>query len=529
MTILLRKLFILSLAIAIGVGTFSMYAFDLTEYGATWDELIFHRNYGRSYTEFLKTGNVESIAIDDNASWFPPVAVTIGNLFLENEYLSQFYQSSTDRFHLAAVIFGSVTASIVFLFAYLLWKRVMLAVFASLLLVLHPQFVTQAHTNVRDMGLTMFFSLTLLVLFYSTRSPHKLAWMSIAGLLVGITTDTKQNGAFLLFTGLTWFLFHIRSYGIKRFIAGSIVFVGTAACSFFVFWPYLWVDTVRHLQLVWHFLTTPSIIAGSTTFYDTVYTSMKNIPVFYPWAMLFLVTPLPMAFLMTIGVLLSMIRLIKRSPEGLLFLWIFIPLSRFFFPLSSSTFDQIRHFFEVVPSLSLFAALTLFTVYRALRTYTAFRWSVIGVGVLVLSYNGYISWTYRPYGTAYFNVFAGPPAYVNHAFDVEYWGNVYRKAVPYLNATNGPNVTYYSAGLGAHILVEGGLEGKLTDNAGDAFDYVIFMNKTTYLRGNDYVVWLLKNKKPIYTIEREGKVIFYHFAPYREEYLQSRMITLFSD
>lgn len=224
----MRKLLILFLAVALGVGTFSLYALDVTEYGATWDELIFHRNYGRYYTEFLKTGNLESIAIDDNASWFPPVAVTIGNVFLESKFLSQFYSTNTDRFHLAGVLFGSITASIVFLFAYLLWKRAALAVFASLLLVLHPQFVTQAHTNVRDMGLTMFYSLTLLVLFYSTRSPHKLAWMSIAGLLVGITTDTKQNGALLLFTGLTWFLFHIRSYGIKRFIAGSIVF---ACCS----------------------------------------------------------------------------------------------------------------------------------------------------------------------------------------------------------------------------------------------------------------------------------------------------------
>lgn len=519
MTIPLRKLLILFLAIAIGVGTFSMYAFDLTEYGATWDELIFHRNYGRYYTEFLKTGKLESLSADDNASWFPPVAVTVGNVFLESKFLSQFYSTNTDRFHLAAVLFGSITVATVFLIGYFLFQHVWFGLLASGLLLTYPQFVTQAHTNVRDAGLTMFYSVTMLLFVLSMKSrKFTLVLMFLAGFLAGITTDAKQNGAFLVLIGLMWFSINYKILGLKRLIFGSFFFILFFIAAFFMFWPYLWIDTVRHLQLAWHFLTTPSIIAGSTTFYDKVYTSMKNIPVFYPWAMLFLVTPIPMALLMTIGILVSMIRLIKRSPDGLLFLWIFIPLSRFFFPLSSSTFDQIRHFFEVVPSLPLFSTLTLFTLYRVVRKYTVFRWGVIGFGVLVLSYNGYISWKYQPYGTAYFNVFAGSPEYVNHAFDVEYWGNVYRKAVPYLNATYGPNVTYYSAGLGAHILVEEGLKGKLTDNAGDAFDYVIFMNKTTYLRGNDYVMWLLNTKEPIYTIEREGKVLFYEFLPSTEEY-----------
>lgn len=506
-------------ALAICVGTFAFYLVDITDYGATWDELIFHRNYGRYYAEFLKTGKLESLSADDNASWFPPVAVTIGNVFLESKFLSQFYSTNTDRFHLAGVLFGSITVSTVFLIGYLLFQHVWFGLLASGLLLTYPQFVTQAHTNVRDVGLTMFYSMTMLLFMLSVKSKKfTLVLMLLAGFLVGITTDAKQNGAFLVLIGLIWFSINYKILGLKRLLFGNFLFILFSIAAFFMFWPYLWVDTINHLRLVWHFLTTPSIIAGSTTFYDTVYTSMKNIPIYYPWVMLFILTPLPMALLTVVGLFLSFKSLLLRQPEAILFLWIAIPLARFFFPFSSSTFDQIRHFFEVVPSLPLFSTLTLFTLYQALRKYTALRWGVIGVGVLVLSYNGYISWTYRPYGTAYFNVFAGPSAYVNHAFDVEYWGSVYRKAVPYLNATHGPDVTYYSAGLGAHILVEGGLEGKLTDNAGDAFDYVIFMNKTTYLRGNDYVMWLLNTKKPIYTIERNGKVLFYEFLSFKEEY-----------
>jgi hypothetical protein len=62
----------------------------------------------------------------------------------------------------------------------------------------------------------------------------------------------------------------------------------------------------------------------------------------------------------------------------------------------------------------------------------------------------------------------------------------------------------------------------MTEDMGQPFDYAIFMNKTTTLRDNDYVLWLLENKKPLYTIEREGVVVFYAFRARREEYLATR-------
>ena len=77
---------------------------------------------------------------------------------------------------------------------------------------------------------------------------------------------------------------------------------------------------------------------------------------------------------------------------------------------------------------------------------------------------------------------------------------------------------FYTAGLGAHILEQNGLTNPLTDEVKENFDYAIFMNKQTWIMGNDYVKWLLNNKKPVYTIERAGKILFYQFLPYKEEY-----------
>ncbi|MBM3282872.1 phospholipid carrier-dependent glycosyltransferase [Candidatus Gottesmanbacteria bacterium] len=503
--------------------TFFFYLSDLTTYGPTWDELVFHRNYGRTYTNFIRDRDLKPIINDDNASWFPPVAVTIGNIFLENKFLRNIYPVNSDRFHLAAVLFGSITVGTVFLIAYLLFNNLYLAIFSSLILATYPQFITQSHNNVRDIGLTMFYSISILFLLYSIRSKHSIFWMALSGMIVGITTDTKQNGAFLVIIGIVWFLFHFRKLGILRFLSGSLFFIAFFLISFITFWPYMWADTFRHLQLAWHFLTDPGIIAGSTTFYDKVYISMRNIPIYYPWVMLFILTPPVISFLALIGLIVAFASMLKGKKEAaILFLWIFVPLFRFFFPLSSSTFDQIRHFFEVVPSIPILASLTLYTIIKWFKDIVLVKKFITVVTLLIFSYNIYVSLIYRPYGTAYFNFFAGPPSYVNHAFDIEYWGSVYREATKVLNERYGRNVIYYSAGLGSHILVEDGLLGKLTDNYLDNFDYIIFMNKQTWLRNNDYVLWLISNKKPLYTIERGGKVIFYQFAPYKEEYLQQK-------
>jgi len=47
------------------------------------------------------------------------------------------------------------------------------------------------------------------------------------------------------------------------------------------------------------------------------------------------------------------------------------------------------------------------------------------------------------------------------------------------------------------------------------------MNKQNLLRFDPYAQWLLREKIPVHTIEREGKVLFYEFEAHRVEYLRS--------
>lgn len=513
-----KPLSILLFSFLLIVCVFFFYLSDLTTYGGTWDELFFHMGTGKMYVDFLKTGDLKPILSDKNSSWFPPVAPTLGYLIQESGLLNKQFPFATDRFHVAAVLFGSITTGAVFLITYLLTGSFLVSILASILLVFHPQFITQSHNNVRDMGLTMFYALTILSMLAFTKSRFKILLMILSGILAGIATATKQNGAFLVILGVMWFTLNFNQLKLKKYIIGMILFGMFFVIFFVAFWPYLWVDTINHLKLMWYFLTDPSIIAGSTTFFDVVYTSMHNIPVYYPWVMLFLLTPMPYALLGTFGFIFCLWIMVKKDKSiALLFLWISVPLSRFIFPLSSISYDQIRHFFEVVPTLPIFVVLSIYYLYK-LTQKTKIRYLVLLLALITAGYTINVTFRYRPYGTAYFNQFAGPSSYVNHAFDVEYYGNVYRQAAIYLNSRYGDQTTYYTAGLGAHIFQNDGLMGKMTDERQDPADYAIFMNKQTWLRNNLYAMWLLKNKSPVFTIEREGKVLFYQFENSYNEY-----------
>ncbi|OGG03158.1 hypothetical protein A2W14_03605 [Candidatus Gottesmanbacteria bacterium RBG_16_37_8] len=510
----------LAIFFIITASTFLFYLSDHKSYGPTWDELIFHRETGKRYYQFLKSGDLGPIMKYGNSSWFPPVAPTFGYFFEQNELVKKYLPDDNDRFHLAGIVFGSLTIGVVYIISYQLTENYSLSILAAIILAFYPQFVTQAHNNVRDMGVTFFYSLTVMVMLVAVKYKRFFSGIMVTGFLIGIATATKQNGALLLILATIFFLRFGQNIGEVKLMAGLILLFVIFIWTFIAFWPFLWVNTIYHLVKTWLFLSDPKIIAGNTVFFDKVYASMKNIPVYYPYVMLFLFTAPILALTAGAGFIVSLIYFIKGNEKGLIFLWLFLPLSRFFMQTSSISYDQIRHFFEVVPAIPILAVLFIYFLKERFKKIEKIQ-VLLPIWLLIITgYNIFLTFRYRPYGTAYFNMFAGKPSYVNHAFDVEYYGNVYREASKILRSRYGKNVRFYTAGLGAHILQQNGLTNPLTDNTEDDFDYVIFMNKQTWLRSNPYALWLVETQKPVYTIEREGKILFYQFLPYKEEYFK---------
>ena len=505
------------LAIVAIVG--ALYVSDLTTYGPTWDE-FFHRPTGQSYLRFLRTGDLQPILKDEHAAWFPPVAVTIGAWFLENPALERRFPAPADRFHCGAIFFASLTAGLVYLIGHRATGCRSAGLLAALLLATHPQFVTHAHINVRDMGLMTFYALTCFILLVATQARRgALFWIALAGLVGGMGTAAKQNGAFLIPVGLAWMVLNIRALGFKRLVIGGALYMAGFAAAFFASWPYLWVDTAAHLREVWRFMTDPVIIAITTTFYDKIYTAGIDLPFYYPWVMLTILTPPAFIFLSWTGAVASVARFFRGDVgPALPFLWLVLPLSRFFVPKSAVCYDQIRHILEVLPALALLAAIAVWSIPIVLRRFRWSRMAAVALGGAVFLFNLSVAVRYRPFGTAYFNWMAGDAAYVTHAFDVEFWGNVYREAGAELNKRYPPNLTYFTAGLGNHILREAGVPNPMTDRFEDDFQLVAFMNKQNYLRNSAYARWLVRTKKPVFTIERDGKILFWAFEPDKAEY-----------
>ncbi len=515
--VLNSKIPTIALAAVIFVLCATLYLVDITSYGPTWDESLFHWDTGRKYYNFLVEGDTY-VFEDSKVGWFPPIAPLIGYTLANLAFLCELLPNYYDRFHVTGVLFGAAIVTLVFLISARVFRHYGYAVFAALLLGSHPQFITHAHNNVRDTGLMLFYALTIWSALHIRDSKRPLVWCFATGLLTGITCDVKQNGVFLLPLVGLWLLRNHRVLGWTRFAIASLLFGSGAIAAWLAFWPYLWFDTIDHIFEIWSFLSDPGIVAGSTTFYDRVYVSMRDIPVFYAWVMLFLVSPPAYGVLAVFGLGRAAWLLMKANSElGLICLWLCVPLARFFYTPSAVEYDQIRHFLEVLPATAILAAAGLEMLKSRIPMYLSAL-----VALAVFGYNTSVVLRYRPYGTAYFNFAAGPSSYVNHAFDVEFWGGCYREAVPELIARFG-NAKYFTAGLGVHIFHAAGLPAEsMTEDMGQPFDYAIFMNKTTTLRDNDYVLWLLENKKPLYTIEREGVVVFYAFRARREEYLATR-------
>lgn len=509
-------LFPLSLFIFFSALTFLL--FSIHDYGETYDE-AFYRCTGEAYLGFFRTFDfqpISSISVE-----LPTWAGTLGAFFTKQSFLFPEYPD-TDRFHLVACLSSALALTVVFNLTFLHTKSLTLALFSTLLLLFYPQFFIHSYFNSRDMMLMAFYILTIFLLFlFQLRK--RLLFLFLAALTAGFTFDIKFNAIFLIPIACFFFFSVVKNKGRAPvfFLAFCLIF----AVSVILFWPYLWLNTVDHLIAIIDFLR--KFKRGETVFFDKIYFSHKNIPWFYPFVMLALFTPFPM-LLMTILGIGTVLKdcLSDKKRNGVIFLlWMFVPLSRFFFAKMAFAYDQIRIFLEVLPSLAVFAAIGFYTLFRLVSIRKLFSEKLIKtmflfLGVLIISHQAFLIKLYHPYETAYFNFLAGPSVYVNHAFDVEYWGHVYRETVKVLKNRYPEETVFYMPGeFGYHLLMANRFPYKLIVEFDSPFDYVIFMNRKSFWYRHPYLVWLIENKKPVFTIERERKVIFYQFRPHKKEYL----------
>ncbi len=367
----IRELFLASLIPFLYVAVAFI---TIGHYGVGFDEPA-HFRRGQAYVQFFLTGKKDYSNLpkdyrrsiyqsDDEGGIFyidtvknqshPPLNDTLAAF---GNYI--FFQKlgildDIDAHH----IFGITTVAIL-LFAVYVFARINFGVFAGLVaaisVALYPMFLGESHFNVKDPPEASFFTLTLILFWYAVVKKN---WKALVASAVGFgfAFGTKFNIVFLPFIIIPW-LFLVRRQFFKQskyWYIAFILYPAIVAIIFFVSNPNLWHDTLFRLSEMIRFYLSVGTKEGSPDYQPQFLVYGFNT---YPlWAIIYS-TPLVTLFFAIIGIIYGLKHLSdKHYAYGLLFLWLIIPILRVTLP-DTTIYGGIRHIFEFIPALAIFAGI----------------------------------------------------------------------------------------------------------------------------------------------------------------------------
>ena len=386
--------------------------FTLGDYGINWDESN-HFTRGQAYLHYYLTGNK---TYDDLPGWSEIAAASVNvaqvdpiykqyrysrfmvpsapaEVFFENDaghpplngilaaafnrifYGKLGWLPDVESHHLFILLVSSGLVALVILWAY----RVMgfwPAVVSGMALSLHPMFLGESRFNIKDPVEAAFFALTLFLLWSAViqRKPQEEPKrLLLAGVAFGLALATKFNALFILPIFVLW---HALELAIDpdwrksvmqaltwRVAAGYAGFVGIGVAMVYIFWPYLWSNTVTRLGKILGFYTH----LGTGQRYNVEYLLPGGFN-YYPLIDVIYRTPMVTLLLAGVGIAGTVVWFVrkglaqKKVADGALatyVLWLLIltlPIARVVAP-GSSLYGATRQIMEHIPALALLAGL----------------------------------------------------------------------------------------------------------------------------------------------------------------------------
>ncbi len=417
-------------------------------------------------------------------------------------------------FNLPAVLAGSAGVFILFLFLLETFNPAT-AWAGFLFLALYPRFWGDLHTNVKDIPTAVLYTLSI---YLAWRAVNRRIWPDIiaAGIATGITFNLKVNAIFIPIIIAVWILWLLATPAKKHLtkpfgnVWDNIItpfgcYAIIAALSAFGIWSLFWHNPYDHLAYLIRFFQ------YNTTNMEVIlngfwYCSGVNIPWYYPFWYLAIVTPLPTLIFAVIGFMrLFYLALIKKHPlSSLIIFWFFIPLIRFMVP-NASVIDGIRHFEEVIFPWLAAAAIGAAFLYN---TFLSKKLSVLRLpsAVILSVYLLSSILSYHPYQLSYFNELVGGLPGAVGKYDVDYWGISQKKAVEWLNVNAKPNASI-------HIIMSADVAGKylrpdllanLNKTDYDSADYVVVLNRQSFFYRFFYSWEYFLRRKTVYEVKVKG-------------------------
>ena len=429
---------------------------SLRDYGISSDEPE-HFARGQGYLYFFLTGekNYPSdlgprrsyYQIDllnaeyylKNDSGHPPLNGILASLTNWIFYQKLGILGDIESLHLFNILASTLLVFIVTLFAYQvigIWG----AGVTGIVLSTYPLFFSEAHFNIKDPPQAAFFATTIWTFWYSLKKGNW-KWLVLAVVSFAFALGTKFNILFLPFILFPYLLlryFGILSGGVKKilfsfkkipkpYLLTLLISPLIVILIFFASWPFLWSSPLENLSEIFGFYRHIGVRSSNQLGYFLP--SGVNL---FAIIWIIITTPLPVLFLVALGLFFVFRRLSKEKTELLWLFWLLVPVARVTIP-KTAIYGGVRHIMEFVPAMALIAGLGasylfLFVKKAGLRICLIF---------VILIFLAYPIIKYHPNQNVYFNELVGG-LWGARQKDVPYYGyslgNAYLQAINWLNA-----------------------------------------------------------------------------------------------
>lgn len=323
------------------------------------------------------------------------------------------------------------------------------SVVSALSLVLYPLVFAESHFNIKDPPEAAFVGLAV-ILFYFAATLKKPVLFVASGIASGLALGTKFNALFLPFEVAPWFLAYLffnwkefTKLNKKRLLTLLLALVSVpfiALFVFYIFWPFLYTDTVNHFLTILHFYK--QIGTGIPPEISQYQHRGFN---FFAAYWIAITTPLPILLLSIFGGVYGVYNLLRRRKIIYLLplVWMIVPVLRVSVA-NASIYGGDRQIMEFIPAMAILAGIGAVSLISFFKKYklTAFVYALV---IASFVFVGSELYKIHPNENVYFNqLIGGLPGAVKR--NIPYWGNSYGNAylqgVQWLNKNAEPNARF---------------------------------------------------------------------------------------
>lgn len=488
--------------------------FIINDYGFTWD-FHFHFFGGGKLLGIepiaLEPRNLPFVEPDPRNAWtlpygaimsIPPVA----SYLLLSHTLKLLPPDAS--YHLPIILWGVVGIAVTYAFCKEALNKT-IAIIGSVCIALTPRYIGDLHNNMKDIPSAVMFAVNMWALWRLVKHKRFID-LILATAAFAIAFNVKVNSIFIPIIFTLWLItLSLRLHPLRIHIHHrfSLYFLSAPLAAFLLWWVF-WPNPIGQLG---HAFMTFGIGTNNieVLLNGSWYCSGSTVPWYYPYWYLFITTPLPILIFFLTGLCVSVYSMKKphvvhRELITLLLLWFFVPLTRYFIP-TIGVIDGIRHFEEVLFPMAIFAGIGAHWVYLLLKTHFN-RTILITLCSLPILYVFVINYQYHPYQITYFNEIVGGTKGAFGKYDLDYWGTSQKEAVLWVNA-HAPkhakvHIVMAAAVAGQYLRPD--LVGNLNKYGYDESDFVILLNRQSFLYRFFYAYEYLLHHTPVHTIHVQG-------------------------